>query len=67
MALLLNVGLYILVIRYFPSIAFSWTGITLLLLSLIVTLPGLAILLRRVTARLQRPVFIRAAQQSGKE
>lgn len=67
MALLLNVGLYSLVIHYFPSIAFSWSGITLLLLSLIATLPGLAILLRRVTARLQRPVFIRAARQSGKE
>ena len=67
MALLLNVGLYSLVIHYFPSIAFSWSGITLLLLSLIVTLPGLAILLRRITAHLQRPVFIRAARQSGKE
>ncbi|WP_342753958.1 hypothetical protein AAGQ96_15120 [Pantoea sp. MBD-2R] len=67
MALLLNVGLYSLMIHYFPSIAFSWSGITLLLLSLIVTFPGLAILLRRVIARLQRPVFIRAARQSGKE
>lgn len=67
MALLLNIGLYSLMIRYFPSTAFSWSGITLLLLSLIVTLPGLAILLRRITARLQRPEFIRAARQSGKE
>lgn len=67
MALLLNAGLYSLMIRYFPSTAFSWSGSTLLLLSLIVTLPGLAILLRRVTARLQRPVFIRAARQPGKE
>lgn len=67
MALLLNVGLYSLMIHYFPSIAFSWSGITLLLLSLIVTFPGVAILLRRVIARLQRPVFIRAARQSGKE
>ena len=67
MALLLNVGLYSLLIHYFPSTAFSWVGIALLLLSLIVTLPGLAILLRRVIARLQRPEFIRAARQSGKE
>lgn len=67
MALLLNVGLYSLMIHFFPSIAFSWSGIALLLLSLVVTLPGFAILLRRVTARLQRPVFIRAARQSGKE
>lgn len=67
MALLLNAGLYSLMIRYFPSTAFSWSGITLLLLSLIVTLPGLAILLRRITARFQRPEFIRAARYSGKE
>ncbi|MGV3347096.1 hypothetical protein ACGVWS_15725 [Enterobacteriaceae bacterium LUAb1] len=67
MALLLNIGLYSLMIRYFPSVAFSWPGITLLLLLLIVTLPGLAILLRRITARLQKTEFIRAAQQSGKE
>ncbi|WP_029686227.1 hypothetical protein [Tatumella saanichensis] len=66
-ALLLNVGLYSLMIHYSPSIAFSWFGITLLLLSLIVTFPGLAILLRHVIARLQRPVFIRAVRQSGKE
>ncbi|MCE1557524.1 hypothetical protein LWT92_24485, partial [Enterobacter hormaechei] len=67
MALLLNAGLYSLMIRYFPSTAFSWAGISLLLLSLIVTLPGLAILLRRITARLQRPEFIRVARHSGKE
>lgn len=67
MALLLNAGLYSLVIRYFPSTAFSWAGISLLLLSMIVTLPGLAILLRRITARLQRPEFIRVARHSGKE
>lgn len=67
MALLLNAGLYSLMIRYFPSTAFSWSGITLLLLSLIVTLPGLAILLRRMTARLQRPEFVRAARHTGKE
>lgn len=67
MALLLNAGLYSLMIRYFPSMAFSWSGIALLLLSLIVTFPGLPILLRRITARLQRPEFIRAARHSGKE
>lgn len=67
MALLLNAGLYSLMIRYFPSTALSWSGITLLLLSLIVTLPGLAILLRRITVRLQRPEFIRVARHSGKE
>lgn len=67
MALLLNAGLYSLMIRYFPSTAFSWSGITLLLLSLIVTLPGLAILLRRMTARLQRPEFVRTARHTGKE
>ncbi|EOQ46303.1 TPA: hypothetical protein ACNV5L_005272 [Citrobacter braakii] len=67
MALLLNAGLYSLMIRYFPSTAFSWSGITLLLLSLIVILPGLAILLRRITARLQRPEFIRVARHSVKE
>lgn len=66
MALLLNAGLYSLMIRYFPSTAFSWQG-SLLLLSMIVTLPGLAILLRRITARLQRPEFIRVARHSGKE
>lgn len=66
-ALLLNVGLYSLATHYFPSVALSWSGIALLLLSLAVTLPGLTISLRRVTARLQRPAFIRAAQQSGKE
>lgn len=67
MALLLNIGLYSQISRYFPSMAFSWSGITLLLLSLVVTLLGIAFLLRRVTARLQRPLFIRAARQSGKE
>ncbi|HIH4731545.1 TPA: hypothetical protein ACYSAY_003791 [Raoultella planticola] len=67
MALLLNVGLYSLMINYFPSTALSWSGISLLLLSLLVTLPGLVILLRRITARLQRPEFIRVARQSGKE
>lgn len=67
MALLLNVGLYSLMIHSFPSIALSWVGILLLLLSMIMTLPGLTILLRRITARLQRPEFIRAARQSGKE
>lgn len=67
MALLLNIGLYSLMIHYFPSGALSWSGLALLLLSLIVTLPGLAILLRRVIARLQRPEFIRVARQSGKE
>lgn len=67
MALLLNVGLYSLMINYFPSTALSWSGISLLLLSLLVTLPGLVILLRRITARLQRPEFIRGARQSGKE
>lgn len=67
MALLLNIGLYRLMIHYFPSTALSWSGISLLLLSLIVTLPGLAIFLRRITVRLQRPAFIRAARQSGKE
>lgn len=67
MGLLLNAGLYSLMIRYFPSTAFSWSGISLLLLSLIVTLPGLTILLRRITAHLQRPEFIRVARHSGKE
>ncbi|EML2676884.1 MULTISPECIES: hypothetical protein [Klebsiella] len=67
MALLLNAGLYSLMIRYFPSTALSLSGISLLLLSLIVTLPGLTILLRRITARLQRPEFIRVARHSGKE
>ncbi len=67
MALMLNVGLYCLMIRYFPSTAFSWSGITLLVLSLIVTLPGLAVFLRRITAHLQRPEFIRVARHSGKE
>ncbi|MGL4721013.1 MAG: hypothetical protein ACRCXO_18205, partial [Kluyvera intermedia] len=61
------VGLYCLMIRYFPSTAFSWSGITLLVLSLIVTLPGLAVFLRRITAHLQRPEFIRVARHSGKE
>lgn len=67
MALLLNAGLYSLMIHYFPSTAFSWSGIAFLLLSLVVTLPGMAILLRRLIARLQRPEFIRAARHSGKE
>ncbi|EMB4323193.1 hypothetical protein RJ492_002718 [Pluralibacter gergoviae] len=67
MALLLNAGLYGLMIRSFPSAAFSWPGIVLLLLSLIVTLPGLPILLRRAVAYFQRPEFIRAARWSGKE
>lgn len=66
-ALLLNVGLYCLMNRYFPSMLFSWSGIILLLLSLVVTLPGIAFVLRRAIARLQRPVFIKAARQSGKE
>ena len=67
MALLLNTGLYSLMIHYFPSDALSWSGITLLLMSLIVTLPGLPILLRRITARFQHPEFIRVARHSGKE
>ncbi|AIR62101.1 hypothetical protein LH23_15995 [Cedecea neteri] len=67
MALLLNAGLYSLMIHYFPSTAFSWSGIALLVLSVIVILPGLAILLRHITARLQRPKFIRAARHTGKE
>ena len=67
MALLLNAGLYSLMIHYSPSMSFSWAGIMLLLLSLVVTLPGIASVLRRATARLQRPLFTRAARQSGKE
>ncbi|POT57060.1 hypothetical protein C3432_16975 [Citrobacter amalonaticus] len=67
MALMLTVGLYSLMIRYFPLMAFSWSGISLLLLSLVATLPGIVFALRRVTSRLQRPLFIRAARQSGKE
>lgn len=66
-ALLLNVGLYCLMNRYFPSVSFSWSGIIFLLLSLVVTLPGIAFVLRCAIARLQRPVFIEAARQSGKE
>jgi len=67
MGLLLNAGLFSLVMRYFPSITFFWSGIILLTLSLAVTLPGLAFMLRRITARLQRPLFIRAARQSEKD
>lgn len=67
MASLLSAGLYSLMIHYFPSTALSSSGIALLLLSLIVTLPGLAILLRRIIAHLQRPEFIRVARHSGKE
>jgi hypothetical protein len=67
MASLLSAGLYSLMIHYFPSTAFSSSGIALLLLSLIVTLPGLAILLRRIIAHLQRPEFIRVARHSGKD
>lgn len=66
LALLLNVGLFS-VIQHYPSLAFSWAGIMILLLSLAVTLPGIAFVLRRVTAVLQRPLFIRAAKQPGKE
>lgn len=66
-ALLLNAGLYGLMIRYFPAVSFSWSGILLLILSLAVTLPGIAFVLRRSIARFQRPSFIKAARQSGKE
>jgi hypothetical protein len=66
-ALLLNTVLYSLMIRYFPSMPFSWPGIAILLLSLAVTLPGIAFALRRVIAHQQRPLFIMAARQSGKE
>nr|WP_154324526.1 hypothetical protein [Pantoea sp. 201603H] len=67
LALLFNVGLYSLMNRYFSSMLFSWPGILILLLSLAVALPGVAFMLRRVIARLQRPLFIKAARQSGKE
>ncbi|MTD42495.1 hypothetical protein GIX45_28475 [Erwinia sp. CPCC 100877] len=66
-ALLLNTGLYGLMIRYFPAVSFSWLGVLLLLMSLGVTLPGIAFVLRRAIARFQRPSFIKAARQSGKE
>lgn len=66
-ALLLNAGLYSLLIHYFPSMAFSWVGIMTLVLSLVLTLPGIAFVLRRITACIQRPLFIRSARQSGKE
>lgn len=66
-ALLLNAGLYSLMIRLFPSLSFSWPGILALLLLLAVTLPGIAFVLRRTIAHLQRPYFIKAARQSGKE
>ncbi|MGK3144622.1 hypothetical protein [Pantoea sp. C2G6] len=66
-ALLLNVGLYGLIIQFFPALALSWSGILLLLLSLAVTLSGIAFALRRIIARLQRPSFIKAARHSGKE
>lgn len=66
-ALLLCGGLYSMIIFYFPSIAFSWLGITFLLLSLVMALPGMPFVLRRVIARFQHPIFIRAVRQSGKE
>lgn len=67
MALLLSGGLYSLIVFYFPSIAFSWLGIAFLLLLLAMTLPGIPFLLRRVIARFQHPIFIRAVRQSEKE
>lgn len=66
-ASLLSGGLYSLIIFYFPSIAFSWLGMAILLLSLVLMLPGMAFVLRYVIARFQYPLFIRAVKQSEKE
>lgn len=67
MALLFSTGLFCMMIQYFPSVTLSWPGIMILLLSLAVTLPGIAFLLRHITVRLQLPLFVRAAQKSGRE
>lgn len=66
LALLFNVGLFS-VMQQYPSLAFSWMGAVILFMSLVVTLPGIALLLRKLIARLQYPVFVKAARQSGKE
>ncbi|MBJ3816982.1 hypothetical protein F9C28_19325 [Shimwellia pseudoproteus] len=62
MAIILNMGLYYATIHSFPSLAFSWWGLCVLLLSLAVTLPGIALMLRYIIATLQRQRFIKAAQ-----
>ncbi|SFN15037.1 hypothetical protein SAMN05428971_0260 [Candidatus Pantoea varia] len=66
LALLFNVGLFS-VIQHYPSLAFSWAGVVILFVSLVVTLPCTAFLLRNMIARLQHPLFVKAAGQSGKE
>ncbi|MBV8041526.1 hypothetical protein [Pluralibacter sp.] len=66
LALLFNAAV-VGIIQHIPSLAFSWTGIVILLFSLIVTLPGIAFLLRHIIARVQHSQFIKAARQSGKE
>lgn len=67
MALLLNIGGAGLAVHYSPSVAFSWSGMVILLTFLAVTLPGIGIFVRNTIARLLRPFFIKAARQSGKE
>lgn len=49
------------------SLGFSWAGIMLMLFSLIVTLPGIPFLLRRIVVKIQRTYFVKTALQSGKE
>ncbi|AIR03459.1 MULTISPECIES: hypothetical protein [Cedecea] len=67
LALLFNAGLYSLMLKFSPVVAHSWSGVMVLILSLAVTLPGVAFLLRYVIAHLQRSQFRKAASQSGKE
>ncbi len=67
MALLLSFSAFGLIAHYYPSVAFSWSGITVFLVIWSVFLPAIAILVRHVIAYVLYPRFIKAARQSGKE
>lgn len=67
LALLLIMGIFGAIAQGYPSWLFSWGGTVSLLLSLVVVLPGMVFILRNFIAYLQRPKFIKAARQFGKE
>ena len=64
---ILNLVFFSVMAEAYPSWLFSWVGSIVLLLSLLVTLPGCILLLRRVVAYFQRPRFFQAARPAGKE
>ncbi|MBA0190692.1 hypothetical protein [Pectobacterium odoriferum] len=61
LAILLNALLLWFLASSYPTGLFSWWGTTCVLLVLGITLPGIALIVRKIASRLLLPEFIRAA------